>query len=209
MEDVASNIDVGQFGGQPGLGTEHMLVCFIDRIQKLLDTNQDMSAVIAAMVDWSAAFDRQDPTLAIIKFIKLGVRPSLIPLLVSYLTDRRMKVKFNGEMSEFLTLIGGGPQGTLVGGLEYLAQSNDNADVVPPEDRYKYIDDLSVLQLVLFCGLLVDYDFHQHVASDVGINEQFLPATSFGTQHSLDYISQWTNDNLMRLNEAKCNYICT
>ena len=71
-----------------------------------------------------------------------------------------MKVKFNGEMSEFLTLIGGGPQGTLVGGLEYLAQSNDNADVVPPEDRYKYIDDLSVLQLVLFCGLLVDYNYN-------------------------------------------------
>ena len=202
MEDVASNIDIGQFGGQPGLGTEHLLVCFIDRIQKLLDTNQDMSAVIAAMVDWSAAFDRQDPTLAIIKFIKLGVRPSLIPLLVSYLTDRRMKVKFNGE-----TLIGGGPQGTLVGGLKYLAQSNDNADVVPPEDRYKYIDDLSVLQLVLFCGLLVDYNFHQHVASDVGIGEQFLPSTRFGTQHSLDSIAQWTSDNLMRLNEAKCNYM--
>ena len=59
----------------------------------------------------------------------------------------KMKVKFNGEMSDFLALIGGGPQGTLLGGLEYLAQSNDNADVVPPEDRFKYIDDLSILQL--------------------------------------------------------------
>ena len=77
-----------------------------------------------------------------------------------------MRVKFNGEVSEFLTLIGGGPQGTLLGGLEYIAQSNDNADVVPPEDRYKFIDDLSVLQLVLLSGLLVDYDFHHHVQWD-------------------------------------------
>ena len=70
----------------------------------------------------------------------MGVRPSLIPLLADYLTDRKMKVKFNGEMSEFLALIGGGPQGTLLGQIEYLVQSNDNADIVSPDDRFKYID---------------------------------------------------------------------
>ena len=207
MEDVSSNLDIGQFGGQPGMGTEHMVVCFLDRVLKLLDTYPEKSAVIATSLDWSAAFDRQDPTLAIIKFLKLGVRPSLIPLLASYLTDRRMKVKFNGEMSEFLALIGGGPQGTLVGGLEYLVQSNDNADIVPPEDRFKYIDDLSVLQLVLLSGLLVEYNFYQHVASDVGIDEEYLPADNYSTQQSLNYISNWTRENLMKLNEAKCNYM--
>ena len=95
MEDISPNLDIGQFGGQPGIGTEHMIVCMLDRILKLLDRNNDRSAIIMAGLDWSAAFDRQDPTIAIKKFIKLGVRPSLIPLLSSYLTDRRMKVKFN------------------------------------------------------------------------------------------------------------------
>ena len=172
MEDVCEKIDIGQSGGQPGIGTEHMIVCFIDRILQLLDTHHDKSAVIATSLDWSAAFDRQDPTLAIIKFIKLGVRPSLIPLLASYLTDRKMRVKFNNEVSEFLDLIGGGPQGTLIGGIEYLVQSNDNADIVAAEDRFKYIDDLSVLQLVLLSGLLTDYNFHQHVALDIGIDQK-------------------------------------
>ena len=153
------------------------------------------------------AFDRHDPTLAILKFIKLGVRPALIPLLVSYLTDRKMKVKFNGEVSDFLALIGGGPQGTLLGGLEYLAQSNDNADVVPPEDRFKYIDDLSILQLICFSGLLTDYNFYQHVASDVGIDEQYLPASSLSTQDNLNSISDWTTANMMKLNIAKCDYM--
>jgi hypothetical protein len=131
----------------------------------------------------------------------------LIPLLTSYLTDRKMQVKFNGEISDILTLIGGGPQGTLVGGIEYLVQSNDNADVVPPEDRYKYIDDLSVLQLVLLSGLLVEYNFHQHVASDIGIEELFLPAANYETQDCLDYISNWTTQNKMKLNAGKCNYM--
>ena len=95
--------------------------------------------VIAAMVDWTSAFDRQDPTLAIQKFIKMGVRPALIPILISYLSERRMRVKFNGEISEEHQLVGGGPQGTLLGGLEYLVQSNENADCVDQEDRLKYV----------------------------------------------------------------------
>ena len=151
MDDIWSNIDPGQFGGQAGLGTEHMVVSFLDRILELLDRHPDRSAVIATCLDWSQAFDRQDPTLAILKFIKIGVRPSLIPLLVSYLSDRKMRVKFNGTMSKFLTLIGGGPQGTLLGGIEYLVQSNDNADVVElicffwPSNR---------IQLLSTCGLI-------------------------------------------------------
>ena len=207
MEDVSDQIDTGQYGGLPGIGTEHMIVCLVDRILKLLDMNTDRSAVIMAGLDWCAAFDRQDPTLAIKKFIQLGVRPSLIPLLVSYLTDRKMKVKFNGELSEFLALIGGGPQGTLLGQLEYLVQSNDNADIVPPEDRFKYIDDLSIFQLICLAGLLTDYDFSKHVASDIAIDQQYLPPEKYKLQESLDSISNWTQDNLMKLNEQKCKYM--
>ena len=83
-----------------------------------------------------------------------------------------------------------------MGGIEYLVQSNDNADIVQPEDRYKYIDDLSVLQLVLLSGLLVEYNFHQHVASDIGVDMTYLPAYSYNTQDHLNYISNWTDENL-------------
>ena len=65
MEDIGHKIDIGQFGGKKGLGTEHMMVCLVDRILKLLDSTTDTSAVIAAMIDWSNAFDRQDPTIGI------------------------------------------------------------------------------------------------------------------------------------------------
>ena len=207
MDDVASKIDIGQFGGLPGTGTEHLLVCLIDRILKLLDENTDRSAVIMTLLDWAAAFDRQDPTIAIQKFIKLGVRPSLIPLLSSYLSDRTMRVKFNGEVSELFNLIGGGPQGTLLGQTEYLVQSNDNADCISPDDRFKYIDDLSILQLLCLSGLLVEYDFHNHVASDVGTGQTFLPPDRFETQACINQISQWTTTNLMQLNAAKCEYM--
>ena len=207
MEDIYDNIDPGQFGGLKGTGTEHMLVCLVDRILQLLDAQTAQSAVIAAMVDWSAAFDMQDPTLAIQKFIKMGVRSSLIPLLISYLSDRQMTVKYNGELSSCLGLIGGGPQGTLLGLIEYLVQSNDNADCVSQADRFKYVDDLSILEIISLAGLLEEYNFYEHVASDVGCDQLYLPPDTFSTQGNLNSISEWTDRNLMKVNTDKSEYI--
>ena len=74
IEDVCHNLDIGQFGGQAGMGTEHMIVCYLDRILQQLDKYSDKStAIIATSVDWAAVFDRQDPTHGIQKFIKLAI----------------------------------------------------------------------------------------------------------------------------------------
>ena len=91
MEDIAPKIDRSQYGNQKGTSTEHLMVNLMDKILRLLDNNNNHSAVIASLVDWASAFDRQDPTLAIEKFISMGVRPALIPVLVSYLSDRQMQ----------------------------------------------------------------------------------------------------------------------
>ena len=96
------------------------------RILQFLGINSAKSAVLKAMVDWTEAFVMQYPTIAIQKFIKMGVRSSLIPLLISYLSGRTMRVKFNGELSKYMMLTGGGHQGTLLG-----------------------VDDLSILELIL------------------------------------------------------------
>ena len=43
---------------------------------------------------------------------------------------------------------GGGPQGATLGILEYLSQSNNNADCVSSQDRFKFIDDLTILEII-------------------------------------------------------------
>jgi hypothetical protein len=118
LEDISPSIDSAQYGNQKGTSTEHLLVNLMDRILRLIDQNPNRSAVIASLLDWSSAFDRQDPTLAIKKFLQMGVRPELVPILASYLTDREMKVRFNNAYSNTYKLPGGGPQGTLVGIIE-------------------------------------------------------------------------------------------
>ena len=136
-------------------------------------------AVIAALIDWSSAFDRQDPAIEIQKFYTMGVRSSLIPVLVSYFQDRKMTVKFGGTNSLTHNLPGGGAQGTLLGGIEYLVNTNDNTDFIDDDDKYKYVDDLSILEFVCLAGLLCEYNFRLHAASDIAIDSYFLPPHSF------------------------------
>ena len=46
MEDIAKNIDIGQYGWKPGIGTEQLVVLFMDRVLNLLDTHNEKSDII-------------------------------------------------------------------------------------------------------------------------------------------------------------------
>ena len=47
----------------------------------------------------------------------------------------------------------------------------------------------------------------QHVASDIGLGQKYLPSGSYPMQDQLNNIANWTEENLMKLNEEKCNYM--
>ena len=108
--------------------------------------------------------------------------------------------------SDFFDLIGGSPQGIWNGQNCYIASSYDNASFVNQEDRFKYCDDLNILELLFIGKILTEYNFYEHVASDVAIGQLFLPAGATNTPENLHSISAWTNTNLAKLNEEKTNY---
>ena len=208
LNDIEDKLDPSQFGGRSGSGTEHLIVSYIDRILKLLDSRSAKTAVIAAAADFMTAFDRTDPTRTAAKFIKIGVRPSLIPILISYLSDRKMIVKYKGAESNPQNLVGGGPQGTLLGGLQYIVSSDDcSQEKVSESDRFKYFDDLNIVEFIILTEVLIEYPVMEHVPSDVGINQKYLPVNCFDLQNKLDDISDWKEENLMALNESKSFYI--
>ena len=205
-KDIGDKIYINQFAGKTGVGTEHMIVWMMDRVLKLLD-QPGMSASVSASVDWSDAFSRTDPTKTVQKLIWMGLRPSIIPIIIEFLEDRLMSLKFNGEESPLFHLIGGGPQGSWNGQNCYLTASNDNTDFVQQEDRFKYCDDVNILELIMIGAILTHYNFHDHVASDIGIDQSFLPLSESVTQQNLTQISDWTTNNLMQLNKNKTNYL--
>ena len=102
---------------------------------------------------------------------------SQIPVLISYFQNRRMKVKWKSHLSSSRELPGGGPQGSSLGLIEYDSQSNDNTDFLSPEDKYKFVDDLSTLEIInLIMAGLASYNFKEHLASDIGVDELYLPS---------------------------------
>ena len=98
----------------------------------------------------------------------------------------------------------GGPQGSSIGLLEYDAQTNENTEFIPEDDKFKWVDDLSVLEIInLIIVGLTSYNFKQHVASDIGLGQLYLPPENIKSQMYLDKIAEWTENNRMKLNEKK------
>ena len=84
---------------------------------------------------------------------------------------------------------------------------NDNLDASEPEDRFKFIDDASLAQLICLASLLIEYDTWNHIPSDVGIDQKFLPLQSLPIQKILDSVCQWSDENLTKLNTSKCHFM--
>ena len=192
IEDMKKSRDPSQYGNSKGVSTEHYLIKMVDRILTVLDTNsqREAYAVVAQLVDWAQAFDRQCPKLCIESFVKNGVRKSIIPVLISYFQNRRMKVKWKKKLSTLRDLPGGGPQGSTLGLIGYDSQSNDNTYFMSPEDKFKFVDDLSTLEKINLITIgLASYNFKQHVASDVGVDQLFLPNENIQAQTHMDNIS--------------------
>ena len=72
LEDISEKLNVRQYGGKKGVGTEHLIVTLIDRIKKLLD-HPDKLIVMLSSYDWKGAFDRIDPTKVAFKMIRMDI----------------------------------------------------------------------------------------------------------------------------------------
>ena len=100
----------------------------------------------------------------------------------------------NGSQSKARNLPGGGPQGGTLGIEEYLSQSNGNTDFLDPEEKFKFIDDLSILEILNpVCIGLSSYNCHaHHCPSDIGVDKAYLDRSNINSQAFLDKVSEWT-----------------
>ena len=88
--------------------------------------------------------------------------------------------------------------------MEYLSQSNNNADFVSEQDRFKFVDDLTILEIINLLSIgLSSYNVKNQVPSDIILSNQFIPAENLKSQDYLDEISLWTRNQKMIVNEKK------
>ena len=160
---IGGRMDFRQYGGTKGNSIVHYLIEFLNFI--LLQQESKSRAVLACLVDFSKAFNRQDHNILITKLSDLGVPGWLLHLVVAFLEHRSMMVKYKGKYSSIFNLPGGGPQGTLLGLFLFLVlvndagftgQTNNAGQLITCKERIKemneihlkFVDDLTIAESI-------------------------------------------------------------
>ena len=195
VSDMKTTFGISQFGNQKKTSIQHYLIHMLHRVLTSLDNNSrgEINAVLCMCIDGQKAFSRQCHFLGVQSFLANGVRPSLIPVLIGYFEDRQMYVRWHGKKSEPRNLPGSGAMGASLGILEFLSQTNNNADCIPVEDRFKYIDDLTTIEVInLITVGLSSLNIKYEVPSDLPVHGQFIDSSQLKSQYYLDMLNEWS-----------------
>ena len=107
MKYISHLLDPKQFGGLKDNSTSHYLIELINFV--LYNQDYDLPiGVLLCTVDFSKAFNRQNHMILITKLSDMGVPAWLLNLIMGFLSDRSMVVKYGGISSSSKPL----PRGT-------------------------------------------------------------------------------------------------
>ena len=219
---VGDKIDPKQYGGQQKTSITHYLIDLINFVLY----NHDLKIpqfVLACLVDFSKAFNRQNHNLLITLLSDMGVPGWLLSLVMAFLEDRSMILRFKGSCSSSKPLPGGGPQGTILGLFLFLIlinsagfddiQTNIGEVITKVNTRRKplkvthekYVDDLTILEAI---------DIKKQVQLDPNPNPtrpvpfhlrtgHYLPAENSLISEQLGKLERYAEEHEMRINCSK------
>ena len=132
---ILPHLSKDQMGGIPGSSAVHYLVRMLHWIlQKLDNSANEPSAVLATLIDFSKGFNRMSPVILVTLLSDLNIPTCALRLIISYLTNRSMVTTYNGAVSSSQHLCGGGPQGSLLIVILFCLQVNQAGNPCPRGD---------------------------------------------------------------------------
>ena len=174
-KDIKGKLDNSQYGNCGGSSTTHYLIKLTDKAFKSTDKGNATSAV---MIDYAKAFDYVDHNILIQKLVNMGVRKSIVKLLIYFLTGRSHNTSIFGQKSEFCNITCGVPQGTVSGPKLFVILIN--GDKCPFVTNLKFVDDKTLV--------------HSYSGNPTKI-----------LQEALDIETNETLKDKMLINENKCH----
>ena len=143
IDDIQDRIDPKQFGCLKGTPTTYCLLDMINTWHSWLDTPGNHLRL--CFLDFAKAFDRIGHNVLIVKLIDLGVRRSLIPWIINFLSNRRRRVKLGDTISNCIVASKPGP-------ILFLVMINDLKVISHGTDIWKFVDDISASERLVRNG---------------------------------------------------------
>ena len=219
LKFIGDKIDFRQYGGSKGNSITHYLIEFINFVL-LNQDSEAQTAILTCMVDFSKAFNRINHNLLVTKLSDMGCPGWLLRIVIAFLSNRRMTVRYKGKQSSIKSLPGGGPQGTLLGLFLFLVLINDtgfigqlnNAGDLATSKRnikavnqihLKYVDDMSLAETVNLKELLIavpDRDQPDNYHARTG---HVLPKEKSAVYSQLLETNEYASRNEMKINYKK------
>ena len=220
---IGSKMDPRQFGGLKGNSITHYMIELINFI--LYNQDYDLPiGVLTCTIDFSKAFNPQNHNLLVTKLSDMGVPGWLLNIVMGFLTNRVMVVRYKGETSEAKSLPGGGPQGTLLGLLLFLILINlcgfdhqmtevgkqiteKKKKFCPQTLHTKYVDDMMIAESINLKETLrpnpgrpLPDNFHARLG-------QKLPADKSAVYKQIHEVQQYAQENEMKINFPKTKFM--
>ena len=152
----------------------------------IYDALDDSELTIMVLIDFSKAFDTINHRILYAKLKKLGFHFEAISWIVSYLTDRKQKVKTLDDESGWEDVLNGVPQGSVIGPLLFSIMVYDIKEVITESEYHMYADDTQVYK-----------------RTSVNLINQNIGMVN----SDLDRISDFSKRNCLRINEKKSQLI--
>ena len=125
------------------------------------------------------AFDKVPKTRLLQKLPAYGIEGKVLYWIADFLSDRNMRIMVRGEYSEWVNVISGVPQGSVLGPILFLI----------------YVDDIPER---INCSIKMFADDTKLFRTVKSIDDCII------FQNDLNTLSQWTNDWLLSFNVDKC-----
>ena len=142
-------------------------------------------SVDVIFLDFQEAFDKVLNTRLLQKLSAYGIEGKVLCWIADFLSDRKMRIMVRGEYSEWVDVISGVPQGSVLGHILFLSYVNDIPETVNCSIKM-FADDTKLNVLLNLFRTVKTID-------DCNI-----------LQNDLNTLSQWTNDWLLSFNVDKC-----
>ena len=163
--------------------TNTALLNITDDIYQSMDKSQ---ITILILLDYSKAFDCANHRLILAKLKAAGFQDDALSWILSYLLDRKQKVKTDLGESRWITIKNGVPQGSILGPLLFLVLVSDLYKSVCNGKYHMYADDT---QLYYTCKV----NQISSVINKINID--------------LKNVQLFSDNNCLKLNTGKSNFI--